>query len=714
MTVAAPRDVQQSMRTLMNPRSIAIVGASQRAARGTRVVQNLLDAEFDGAVYPINPKYDQVLGVRCYPSVTATPHPADCVVVAIPAQHVANLLEEAFEAGIPSAVVLSGGFGEAGQIGRERHQRLSDLASRGMAICGPNCYGLLNLHTRAAAFSGDLPDPILPGSVALVSQSGGFTNEIAQPLIEMRGLGFSYFVSCGNQAGVAVEDYLGFLLEDENTRVIAGFIEGFRKPLALRELGRRSVELGKPIVVLKVGRTDGARQSTLAHTGSLAGSADVIDALLRQSGIVQVSTMNQLIETTYLFGAAGERRSGWRVGVLTGSGGESGYVSDAAEAAGLTLPPLADTTIDAVEQILPEFAQPRNPLDGTGAMFEDPTVFPRLIRRLADDPNVDTLAVNLGARPRSRRPNHPFDAFVLDMAQVAATTERLIVAYSTAVGGPHKESVTGPLIRAGIPYLEGTEFAMRALSDLNRFRDRCAVGLQARSAPAPEVELPADLPPRGTLTFTQAQSLLERFGIPTVPTRLARTAQEAVAVAGEVGYPVALKVEAAAVAHKTDVGAVRLDCATPAAVRQAFREIIAAARSSNPEANVLGALVQPMLGDAVEVIVGVKTDPLVGPAVLCGLGGIYTEILRDVAVGIPPLTPGEAHALLGQLRGSPVLRGARGRPPADVAALTAVLVRVGDLAVQLGDRLGGLDLNPVMVLPEGRGALVVDALVELV
>src|SRR5499427_2384610 len=326
---------------LMRPASIAVVGASQRMTRATRVVTNLQRFGYAGRIFPINPRYSEVLGLPCYPDLASTPERADSVVVAIPAEQVPGVLGSAVAAGVRGAVVLSSGFAEAGPAGRKRQAELERLAAdHGLLICGPNCYGVFNIRLGAATFSADMAEPLRPGAVAVVSQSGGFSHAIAEYLMQQRCVGLSYIVSCGNQAGLTVEDYIAYLVEDDETAVIGAFVEGFKKPDTFRRAAARARALHKPIVVLKVGRSENARQAMLAHTGSLAGTPEIIEAMLRQSGVVQVSSINEMIDTLALLSASARRAPGaWRVGILSGLGGECGRASDAADRAGVELRP---------------------------------------------------------------------------------------------------------------------------------------------------------------------------------------------------------------------------------------------------------------------------------------------------------------------------------------------------------------------------------------
>jgi acetyltransferase len=705
-----------NLNPLMKPNSIAIVGASQRRNRATRVLENLQRFGYAGRVFPINAKYTEVNGLPCYPDLGATPELADTVVVAIPAAEVPTVLADAASRGVRGAVVLSSGFGEAGPVGRERQAALEQLAAEhGLLICGPNCYGVFNIRHGSATFSADFSEAPRPGGVAIVSQSGGFSHNIAEHLMQQRAVGLSYIVSCGNQAGLGVEDYIGHLVDDDDTTVVAVYVEGFRQPARLREVAARAQARTKPIVVLKVGRSEGARQAMLAHTGSLAGTPEIVEALLRQCGIVQVSTLNEMLDTVTVMAAAHRASpSGWRTVIVSGLGGECGRVSDAADRAGVELPQLAPSTVLRIGGFMPDFANPRNPLDGTGAMYEDATLFPRLIDSVLAEDGAEVLAVNLGAKipkPGGWAPNRQFAKVIAE--KVTAGTDKFVVAFNSFVGGDLDPEVVRPLADAGVPFLEGSETAMLALRHLKEHReflDEAAVR-PPRAAAVKRADVVAGA--RGVLRTAWGQRLLREFGIPLVETEIAQKADAAVTAAETVGYPVVLKIESRDIVHKTDVGGVRVGCADAGAVRRAFDEMVEEVRRRAPKAQIDGVAVQPMVTGGIEMIVGVKTDPLVGPAVVCGFGGVFVEIMRDVSVRIAPFGLDEAHDMIGELRGAAVLDGARGRPRADVDALADTLVRIADLADAYRDRLRALDLNPVFVRSAGRGVVAVDWLIEL-
>jgi acyl-CoA synthetase (NDP forming) len=707
---ARPRDLSP----LMRPRSVAVVGASQRMTRATRVIQNLRSFGYGGRVFPINPKYDEILGLPCYPDLASTPEPADSVVVAIPAEQVPAVLAEAVDRGIRGAVVLSSGFAEAGPAGRERQAALERLAAeRGLLICGPNCYGVFNVRLGAATFSADMAPP-RAGAVAIVSQSGGFSHAIAEHLMRQRAVGVSFIVSCGNQAGLGVEDYVEFLVEDADTTVIGVFVEGFRRPERLREVAARARARRKPLVVLKVGRSENARQAMLAHTGSLAGTPEIVEAMLRQSGVVQVTSLNEMLDTLALMSMAGRfARPGWRLVVLSGLGGECGNLSDVAERVGVELPPLSAPTVATLREVMPDFATPRNPLDGTGAMYENATIFPRVVDTLLADEAVDVLAFNTRAHVPAPGGGAPSRAYARALGAVMRRgTDRLVLCFSSFAGGDLDPEVVEPLAACGIPFLEGSETALLALRNLRAHRASLERPAPAARDDATPVVAPAPAGP-GVLAGPEAVRMLRAFGIPLAETRSARDAEQAVRAAEAVGYPVALKIDSPDLPHKSDVGGVRLGCADAAAVREGVRAMLHEVRRRAPTARLDGVLVQRMVSGGTEMLVGVKRDPLFGPAIVCGFGGVFVELLRDVAVRVPPLDRAEAMAMLAELRGVALLRGARGRPPADVGALADVLVAVARLAQTYRTSLRALDLNPLLVLDEGHGTIALDWLIEL-
>jgi acyl-CoA synthetase (NDP forming) len=708
---------------LMAPRSIAIVGASQRGPsdtlarepRGNRVIRNLRTFGFEGRIVAVNPKYTEVMGYPCYPDVGSISEPVDCILLAVPNRHVPNLLESAAAAGVRAAVVFAAGFAEIGGEGRERQARMERLSKeQGLLICGPNCYGVLNVHGKAPLFASTIPQGFLGGSVALVSQSGGLSTTLANALMLNRRVGLSYIVSCGNQAGATIEEYLNYLVEDDHTRVIAAFVEGFKQPFRLLAVAEKAAERKKPLIILKGGRSEVSKRAAATHSGSLAGAAEVVDAAFRQGGIVTVRSINELIDTVSIFSCdefMTKYRGGRRIGVLSGSGGECTLVSDAAAGAGLDVPELTSATKARLQEVVADFGNVNNPLDGTGAMYDEEGIFPRLLQALIDDAAIDVVTVNLEANDPRPKELKSGNRFAQAIQNAAATSDKPIATFSSVVGGPVDPDILGPLREAGVPLMEGAECATAGVRNLAQYFEfqaskRWRSPKQQPAAPQPKL-------PSGILAADAAFRLLASFGVPVVPTLLTRSAEEAVAAAEKIGYPVVLKVESTEITHKSDVGGVALRLSSAAEVRAAFARIRNEVSKRVPSAKIDGVIVQRMGSEGVEMIVGVKRDPLFGPVVLCGFGGILVEVLNDVAVGIPPLSEDQAHDMIARLRGFLMLGGVRGKAPADVEALAAAIAAVSRMAVSVGDQLAGMDINPLIVLPKGHGVIAVDALIEI-
>jgi acetate---CoA ligase (ADP-forming) len=709
---------------LMRPKSVAVIGASQRAPaagiarepRGNRVIRNLRNFGYPGQIVAVNPKYSDVMDCPCYPDLAAIPEPPDCVVLAVPNRYVPDLLESAAAAGVRAGVVFAAGFAEIGMEGKQRQAKLEALSKdRNFLICGPNCYGVLNVFGKAPLFASLIPQGFLAGPVALVSQSGGLSTTIANAFMLNRHVGLSHIVSCGNQAGVTVEEYLNYFIEDKNTGVVAAFVEGFKQPAKLMAVAQKAMARNKPLIILKGGRSEVSQRAAATHSGSLAGAAEVVDAAFRQSGIVQVRSINELIDTVSLFSCetfVKRYNGGRRIGVLSGSGGECTLVSDAAMNVGLEVPELSDDSKTRLPEVLPDFGNLNNPLDGTGAMYDDDKIFPRLLQALIEDANIDIVTVNLEANDPRPKELKSGNRFSLAITNAAAAANKPIAIFSSVVGGPVDPDILLPLRTAGVPLMEGAECAMSALrhlADYHQFRKHWEARGQEDATPV----LSHPKFPAGTLPTEAAFSLLDSFGIPVVPTALTRDAEEAAMASERIGFPVALKIESAQIGHKSDVGGVALNLTSEAEVRDAIPRIRDSVTAKFPTADIAGVVVQRMAPEGIEIILGIKRDPLFGPVVVCGFGGVLVEMLKDVAIGIPPISRQQAHSLLRGLRGWPLLTGLRGKPPADVDALCDAIVRVSELAVSLGDQLLALDINPLVVHATNHGVVAVDALVQI-
>ena len=693
-----------SIKSLLNPRSIAVVGASQRPGRGTGVVANLRDAGFDGEILAVNPRYDDVVGYKCYPGVAALPAGVECIVAAVGADAACDALEQAYEKGIRAAVVLAAGFGEGGH-GEPRAQRLKALAAKGMCICGPNCFGFINVKAKTAAFSGPIPQPLRPGAVALVSQSGGLGASAFTPLMADRGLGFSHFVSCGNQLGATIEDYVEFFVDDPEIAVVAIVIEALKNPQKLAAAANKARARRKSLLLYQAGRSAAGQLMIRSHTGALATNGEVLAAFLRRCGIVQVTAFDVFVETIALFATAPHDDAiADDVIVVSGSGGAAAHATDVLDEAGVKLAHFEAATAQGLRAVQPEFGSVTNPIDGTGAMYDDPALLPRIFATLTAERRRPVIAASVTVRGGG---HDSVNRLAGAIAEAARASGRTFVAFQyTPLGGPLNCATIEMLRGARVPVLLGIANAMRALRYLPMRRD-----YWLRTPAKPDHGL-TPLAGAGDLgDFLSARAALSSCGIPIVETMPARSEEEAVAAWRLLGVPVAVKAAIPGLMHKSDIGAVRLGCAGADEVVQAFRAVVANARKAGFE-DKFQVIVQPMIKGVAEAYAGVIDDRLFGPAICFGLGGIFIEIFNDVRTETAPLSRADALAMIRGIRGAKILTGTRGRTVGDIDGLADLLVRLGQFALANTGRFRALDLNPIIVKPQGEGVLAVDVAVE--
>jgi acetate---CoA ligase (ADP-forming) len=700
----------ESMSSLLAPDAIAVVGASQRLGRGSKVISNLRNAGFKGEIFAVNPRYDEVLGCKCYATVTDLPATVDCLVLATAADTACDVLEQAFAHGIRAAIVLSAGFGEGGHgPGQARAQRLRSLADKGMSICGPNCMGIINVKAATAAFSSQFPEPLRAGPVALVSQSGGLGAATFSPLMADRDLGFGYFVSCGNQIGTTIEDYVEHFLDDPDITVVAIVVESLKNPQKLQRLGHLASTQQKSIVLFQAGRSAAGRIMIQSHTGALASDSAILAAYLRRCGIVQVETFDEFVETIELFAMAPRSQDiSDGVVIISGSGGGAASAADVLDRAGMPLADLHASTRQRIEAVLPEFGSVTNPIDGTGAIYDDLTLLPKIFDAIIADPGRPTIAAAVSARPiGSKNMRH----LAGTIADAACKSDRTFVAYSNSpLGGPFDPEVIGPLHAAGIPYLLGITNCMNALKYLPMRRD---LWRNATARDAQQTERGTGGAPRQATknwNFLGARDALLASGVSIVDVRAVHSETEAVDALKHLGGPVAIKAEAPGLLHKSDLGCVRLGCHTDRDVIEAYRHVVENARKAGFEGAY--ALIQPMVSGIAEAYAGIINDPVYGPAICFGLGGIFIEVFKDTTTEMAPLSHDDAMRAIHRIKAVSVLQGARGRKPADIEALATLLVRLGDFAVANAGRFRALDLNPIIVKPAGEGVVAVDIAVE--
>ena len=689
---------------LLKPRSVAVVGASDRANVGGRIYRNMVASGFAGPVWPVNPKYRTVGGVRCWPDIAALPEPPDCVALALPHANVFGPLEAAAARGVPSAVVVADGFADHNSsAGRARQRRLQHLAAaHGMAISGPNCMGIVGLHHRLATAFTNLPKDLVKGGVSVVSQSGGLINATLELGIN-RGLGFNYLISSGNEAVVTSADYIAWLADDPDTAVIVNIIEGVRDGRAYRDALARAAAK-KPVVVLKLGRTDAGRAAAVAHTGALASPEAAFDAVFRESAIAQVDTIDAMIESANLFSKA-KPPGGDRVFILSVSGGAAVLAGDLARKAGLRLPKLAPATSDALGKILGVSRRFANPMDVVGApRLVAGDNLTRCLRVLDRDPAIDAIALVLVVQ---REISASHRVLHRQFHAVAPTMKTPVVMVSEMTWHPAQApDPGGPMVAAT---LDDGLAALRQLIDhgAHRRRARPPMPRRRRSLPPPDLDLASGRP----LTEPESTAILEGQGLPFAPWEYVETAAAAARAAGRLGFPVAVKAVAGGLAHKTEAGAVALGITSAAGVRRACAAMDEAVAQAAPDRRIQGYMIQGMVTGGVEMILGTVYDPQFGPLLMVGAGGTLAEIADDTALALAPVDARQARAMIRGLKADRLLRGARGAPTADRAALVDVMVRLSRFAWAQGQEIAEIDLNPVMVLPRGQGVRIVDALI---
>lgn len=742
MTATAGRAGVIDLRPLFAPASIAVVGASPRSWIAETVRDNLRVMGSATRCHFVNPKYAELHGQPCYPDLGSLPERPDIAVVAVNPLRAAPIVQAAADAGVPSVVIPGGGVVEGGAEAAAMQADVADIARRhGLALLGPNCMGVVDLTTNAAAYIGDV-SPYLPrGGVAGIAQSGS----VADAFIHSGSrVGFSRIISCGTEAVLDICDFLAYSLDDPETRSVILFVEGFKRPERFLALADRALDLGKPIMAVKVGRSEQAQVAAIAHSGSLAGEARAIDAALDAAGVIRCADLDALLETAEL--VEGVRRTGRRVGrgrtgVVTVSTGEASLIADQAPLTGIDLPPIPEPARAAILEALPTMGYVGNPLDPWGAA-DATTAYGASFGAMAAFDAYDILAI-VHDFPYRSLPSEVATANEVTSQLLAATRDRpsiLPVYVSLTSGEPPPE--TKALLNSaggGAPLLRGATEAFTAIAAMARWearverrravgpwrsgwpdlaRDRTSYGASVRGGSAAAVAAAdpasaaagaaAALDRPVALSERESLALLGAAGIPVVKTIAVADAGAAVEAAASVGGLVALKLDAVGLAHKSDIGGVALGLLGEVAVWAAAERLLDLGRRE--ALAVGGLLVEAMAPDGIECLVGLRRDPDVGPVVVAGLGGVLTEVLDDVAVRLAPVSHEEALAMLDDLRGSRLFDGVRGRAAVDRGALASVIAAVSRIGLERPD-IVEVDLNPVIV--HAAGALAVDALIVI-
>lgn len=697
---------------LLAPRSIAIIGDTPTSGRGGLLHEQLVRRGYRGHIVPVNPKYTEIRGLPAYPSLAAYGGEVDFVAVTLGAPQAVASMQDCARAAARAVLFIGSGFAEVGGEGATIQRELQRIAeANGIALAGPNCYGLANVRGGFAPFFGALPEPLTPGPVALISGSGALTHAVGDVLAS-RGTGFGYVITVGNEAGVDAADYLSLVADDPDVRVIACYLETIRDAQRFGSAVRKASAAGKRVAALTVGRSAAARRASTAHTGALAGEARVVEAFLDRLGVIVVHDLDELIETVEL-AAHLPRIGGGSLAVMTISGGGGAVLADLAADARLELTQFCAPTLAALRRAIPGHATLGNPVDLTGLATDDPAILADALRAVDREPVSDTglhlFAINTpqGAGEADRA---LYRRMLTTIIQTAPEL-RSPVALLTLTSGTLDPVLLASAHDAGIPVLQGARESLIAVARLRAASAAPTVPVletgRASSARARAARKLLAAARRSTLTQSEAADIVRALGIDTATGQLVQSPEAAIAVAEQLGYPVVAKIESPDIVHKTDAGCVLLNLREPQAVRAAVVTILD--RATRQGAQIDGVRIEKQIPDGVAVLLGVTVDPQLGPAVVIGAGGIYTELLDDVAILPAPTTEAEVRATLPRLRVHRLLRGARGHPPADVDALVAATVALSEFAQEARSDIAAIDLNPVIVHAAGNGATAVDA-----
>ncbi len=702
-----------SLSRLFDPQGIAIVGASATPGKiGAMPITLLLQHGYGGRIIPVNPRADAIAGLPAIPGLDALDADVDLAILAVPAAHAAQALERARPGQVGAAVVFTSGFSETGADGAAQQERLCAVArERGIRLLGPNCLGFMNVRRNVYATFSPAPANgiVAPGGIGMVSQSGAF-GAYAYSMARERGLGLSHWISTGNEADIDVADCIEWLARDANTRVIMAYMEGCRDGAKLRRALAAARATGKPVVVTKIGRTQAGAQAAASHTAALAGDDAVYDALFRQYGALRARTIEEFFNLGYALDTWKQPPQGRRLGIFTISGGVGALMADEAADTGLALPePAADAQARLLERV--PFASGRNPVDVTGQAVSEPGLLLATADDMLADGRYDALAVFLAAAGSSEALWPTFEAFA---RQMQARHPDVPLAISALFPPARRRE----LERLGCLVFPDPSAAIRTIG--------AVAGLAASGDNSVAEEIPVTAIAGAPALLddyneVQAMDLLRQAGLPTSSCALAIDADVAVRAvadmrttgpgAGSEDVPVVLKVVSPDITHKSDVGGVKLNLRGEDAVRRAYADIMASVRQHRPDARIDGVLVAPMAPKGVECIAGVHCDPVFGPVVMFGLGGVFVEVLKDVSFRLAPFGRDDALEMIREIKGYALLQGARGAAPCDVDALADALAALSRFAHARREDFSSVEINPLLALPEGQGVVALDAVV---
>lgn len=693
------------VQSLLRPKSIAIVGASEKIGPGFNAVKALEFVGYEGDIFLVNPKSPELFGRRTYASLDDVPGAVDAVFVAVQAGAVADVAKQSARKGAGALAILSSGFGET-EDGKAAQRELIEIAeANDIAVCGPNCLGLLNFVGKSALFGTSLPDHVGRGGVAAIVQSGSVGIAL---LNSARGIGYSYLITTGNEAVTSASDYIDAVVDDPSVNTILVFAEQIKKPAAFMQALRRARAADKPVIVLKSGRSQSGKAAVMAHTGAIAGSDEACDAALLATGAIQVHSLDELVETAFLASKMPVRPAEHQLGGLSLSGGEIALVLDAAEDVGVTFASLSSAQ-PAVKKLLPPFAHLSNPLDLTWAGLYDPKVAQGCAEAIASQSDVGMMVLiqdapnRLGIQQAAR-----YSKLLEAVATGSALAKKPLVALSNVSDQPHP-ALQDAADAAKIPYLRGTRVGLSAISNYMRWSVGSAQSLMTASAEETSSARHGldRVPSHRMAAEHEARDVLKSYGVAGPRETFCTSVEEAVAAAEGIGFPVVVKGLVENMVHKSDAGLVKVGLASAADVHRAAETMVQSV-ARNSDHRFLGFLVQRKISSLGEIFVGARVDADFGPLIVVGAGGVQVELYKDVAIRLAPIDEKSAYEAIASTKIARLFEGFRGAPVGDIQAVARTVSALSRFMVDFSDRICEIEINPLAVLEQGQGCVALD------
>ncbi|MCF8011102.1 MAG: acetate--CoA ligase family protein [Clostridiales bacterium] len=685
---------------LLKPNKIAIIGVSEKEGFGGDTCRNVLEYMNEDSYYFINPKREVAFGKKCYNSLVELPENIDLVVICTPQHTVEQLIKEAAAKGAKAAVVYASGYSEVGtKEGKEAEESLINLCEeQDIALMGPNCAGYVNFINNISPFAFISEERNRKGSVGVVSQSG----QLVLSMMDSPKTKFSYAISAGNSSICKMENYLEYLVEDEYTKVIAMYIEGVKDADLFTRVLKKAAIKRKPIVVLKTGRSEKAQEIAASHTGSLSGADKVYDALFEKFGVIRVDDLEELMSTSLALATMKKIPENNNFASMNLSGGETGICADLGELNGINFVDFAPETLKKLDELLPGYATPNNPLDMTATLSYDVEKFAQALDTVMSDPSVGIVAIGYTLLQDIADPAIYYMSEGIERVTAQKNSKPVVMIPFTE--NTRNSEYSEKLEKAGVPVLPTSNYAFKVLKNIADF-----VGYDAAKHNI-EVEIPNPSKGEGSvLSESESKEMLKEYGMPFPDCKIAKSEEDAIEAAKEIDFPIVAKIDSPDILHKSDTGCVKLNLNAENEVKEAFNEIMNNAQKHYPNARINGVQINNMVASGTEMIIGVNNDPQFGPCVLCGLGGVFVEVFKDTSLCLAPVSRDEAYKMVNSLKGVKLLRGYRGNKPADIDAYVEAIVNVSRFACDHKDELKELDINPIFVYE--NNVCVVDALV---